>query len=99
MPGFAEGLVFWALLRGREGRRRVDGVSLARAGLWGLATGLVLGVVAAAVGVGSPQPRAVALMITVAAALGVVAGVGSVLFLRRFLRLLHRPAASRIGAS
>ncbi len=43
-PGFLGGVVFSAVLRIAEGRRRLDELSLPRFGAWGAVTGLLLGV-------------------------------------------------------
>src|SRR5918992_5973371 len=50
IPGFLGGVVFSAVLRIAEGRRRFDELSLSRFGAWGAVAGLLLGVLPFAVG-------------------------------------------------
>ncbi len=56
IPGFFSGVVFSALLRVAEGRRRFDELSLPRFGALGAATGLLLGALAIAAGLASDVP-------------------------------------------
>ena len=80
IPGFIGGLVFAGLLRLLEGQRRFDEVSLARFTIWGVVTGLVLGVLSTATGGPIPLSLTAAEMIGLATGLGAVAGIGSAVF-------------------
>jgi hypothetical protein len=96
IPGFIGGIVFCTLFRMAEGRRSFFEVPFARIATWGVATGIVLGLLGVAAGVGSDAPRAIATMIGVAAVLGVVAAFGSAVFFRILSRQM--PAlAERMG--
>jgi hypothetical protein len=85
IPGFIGGVVFSALLRIAEGRRSFDEVSLGRFVIWGVATGLVLGVLTIPAKVGDVSPGAAG-MIGIATALSAVAAIGSALFFRLLAR-------------
>ena len=97
IAGLAGGIVFSVLLRMAEGRRRLDEVSPARYATWGVVTGLVLGVLAVALGVGSDAPGSIAAMIGVLAALCTVAAIGSAVFFRLLARVQVRTLAGRMG--
>jgi hypothetical protein len=84
IPGFIGGVLFSALLRIAEGHRRFDEVSPARFVMWGVVTGVLVGLLAVSRGVMSVlSPAAV---IGIATALGFVAAVGSALFFRLVAR-------------
>jgi hypothetical protein len=85
IPGFIGGVVFSALLRIAEGRRRFDEVSLARFAGWGVVTGLVLGGLSVVAKVGDVSPGAAG-MIGIATALGAMAAIGSAVFVRLVAR-------------
>jgi hypothetical protein len=97
IAGLVGGIVFSVLFRIVEGRRGVDEVSLARHAAWGVVTGLVLGVLAVAAGVGSDAPQAIATMIGVLAALCTVAAIGSAVFFRLLARVQVRTPAERMA--
>jgi hypothetical protein len=97
IPGLVGGIVFSGLLRIAEGRRGLDEVPLARHAAWGVMTGLVLGVLAVAAGVGSDAPRAIATMIGVLAALCTVAAIGSAVFFRILARMQVRTPTERMA--
>ncbi|MGQ0641869.1 MAG: hypothetical protein ACT4P6_14055 [Gemmatimonadaceae bacterium] len=88
--GFVGGIVFSALLWISDRGRSFDEVSLARIATWGVVTGLMLGVLAALMGltqdiaIDQPyvRPVAPAVMIAITIALGAVAAIGSALFFR-----------------
>jgi len=85
IPGFIGGAVFAALIRVAEGRRRFDEVPLVRFATWGVVTGLVLGGLSVAAKVGDVSPGAAG-MTGLAAALSVVAALGSAVFFRLVAR-------------
>jgi peptidoglycan/LPS O-acetylase OafA/YrhL len=85
VPGFIGGVVFSALLRIAEGRRSLDEVSIARYAIWGVVTGLVLGVLTIPAKVGDVSPVAAG-MIGIATALSAVSAIGS----EDFFRLIAR---------
>ena len=85
IPGFIGGVVFSALLRLAERRRSFDEVSLARFAIWGVATGLVLGVLTIPAKVGDVSPGAAG-MIGIATVLSTVAALGSAVFFRLIAR-------------
>jgi len=93
VPGFVGGIVFSALLRIAEGRRSFDEVSLARFVTWGVATGLVLGLLTIPAKVGDVSPGALG-MIGIATVLSVVAALGSAIFFRLIARR-QTPALAR----
>src|SRR5688572_1236022 len=82
IPGFVGGVVFGGLLRIGEGGRRFDEVPLARFTIWGVMTGLVLGVLSASTGGPIPLSLTAAEMIGLATTLGAVAAIGSAVFFR-----------------
>ena len=86
IPGFMGGAVFSALLRTAEGRRGFDEVPLARFAVWGVVTGLVLGVLAVAMGVASDLSLAAGVLFGITTALGAVAAIGSAVFFRLIAR-------------
>ncbi len=102
ITGLLGGVVISALLRIAEGRRSFDEVSLARFAIWGLVTGLVLGVFAVAIGlshdiaIDTPdrKPVAPAAMIGITTALGAVAAIGSAVFFRLLARRQTPEAAA-----
>lgn len=82
IPGFIGGILFAALVRIAEGRRHFDQVSLARATILGVVTGLVLGILSSATGGPIPLSLTATEMIGLATALGAVAGFGTAVFFR-----------------
>ncbi len=96
IPGFIGGIVFCTLFRIAEAPRGFDEVSLGRVATWGVVTGLTLGVLGIAAGVGSDAPRAVAMMMGITAALGAVAAFGSAVFFRLLSRQMPT-LAERMG--
>ena len=101
--GFIGGAVFCVLLRISGGGRRFDEVSLARIVAWGVVTGLILGVVATAIGLTSdiaidqPHQRPIPpiVMIGITTALSAVAAIGSALFFRFLAKSEPSAVASR----
>ena len=97
IPGFAGGVLFAALLLLVEGRRRLDQVAPARFVAWGIATGLVLGVLSQATGGPIPLSLPAAGMIGLATGLGALAALGTWASFR-LLGARRRPAiAARAG--
>ncbi len=92
IPGVIGGIVFSALLRIAEGRRRFDEVSLARFATWGAVAGVVLGVLSVVAKVGDVSPGAAG-MTGIATALSVVAAIGSGVFVRLVARRQAPPVA------
>lgn len=101
--GFIGGAIFCALLRMSGGGRRFDEVSLARIATAGVVTGLILGVLAVAIGLTSDiaidqpyqRPMAPAVMIGITTALGAVAALGSALCFRLVAQGTTRPVVRR----
>jgi hypothetical protein len=85
IPGFIGGIVFSALLWIAEGGRRFDEVPFSRMLAWGVATGLVLGVLTIPAKVGDVSPGALG-MTGIAIVLGAVAALGSAIFFRLITR-------------
>jgi hypothetical protein len=85
IPGFLGGVVFSALLWIAEGRRSFDEVPLIRSVMWGVVTGLVLGLLTIPAKVGDVSPGAAG-MIGIATGLGAVAAIGSAVFFRLLAR-------------
>ncbi|HUQ99172.1 MAG TPA: hypothetical protein VM166_06935 [Gemmatimonadaceae bacterium] len=85
VPGFIGGIIFSALLRVAEGRRSFDEIPVARFAMWGMITGLVLGLLTIPAKVGDVSPGAAG-MIGIGAVLGTVAGLGSAIFFRLITR-------------
>jgi peptidoglycan/LPS O-acetylase OafA/YrhL len=85
IPGFLGGVVFSALLWIAEGRRSFDEVPLIRSVMWGVVTGLVLGLLTIPAKVGDVSPGAAG-MIGIATVLGAVAAIGSAVFFRLLAR-------------
>jgi peptidoglycan/LPS O-acetylase OafA/YrhL len=85
IPGFIGGVVFSALLWIAEGRRSFDEVPLIRSVMWGVVTGLVLGLLTIPAKVGDVSPGAAG-MIGIATVLGAVAAIGSAVFFRLLAR-------------
>lgn len=84
-PGFFGGMIFSAILRIAEGGRRFDELSLPRIVVWGMVTGLLLGVLPFALGTPSarfPLWLLVVIIITYTALLCTVSAVGSALLFR-----------------
>jgi hypothetical protein len=100
--GFIGGIVFCVLLW-ISSSRRFDDVSLARIATCGVATGLILGILAVAIGltrdiaIDQPYERSVApaVMIGITTALGAVAAIGSALFFRLLAKGETPAVASR----
>lgn len=97
VPGFVGGTVFAGLLWLGEGRRHFYEVSLARFIIWGVAAGLVLGVLSIATGGPIPLLLTAAEMIGIATALGAVAAIGSAVFFRLLTRGPTPAVAGRTG--
>jgi hypothetical protein len=93
IPGFIGGVLFSLLLLIAERRRSFDEISVVRFALWGVVTGLVLGVLTIPAEVGDVSPGAAG-MIGIAAVLGVVAAIGSAIFFRLLAWWLARSAAA-----
>jgi hypothetical protein len=93
IPGFIGGVLFSLLLLITERRRSFDEISVVRFALWGVVTGLVLGVLTIPAEVGDVSPGAAG-MIGIAAVLGVVAAIGSAIFFRLLAWWLARSAAA-----
>ena len=91
IPGFVGGVLFAALLRVGEGRRRFDEVSLVRFTVWGVVAGLALGVLSIATDGPIPLDLTAAEMAGLATALGAVAAIGTAVFFR-LLMSRQRPA-------
>ena len=91
IPGFIGGVLFSLLLLITERRRSFDEISVVRFALWGVVTGLVLGVLTIPAEVGDVSPGAAG-MIGIAAVLGVVAAIGSAIFFRLLAWWLARSA-------
>src|SRR5688572_26812872 len=89
VPGFVGGLLFSGLLWFAEGRRSFNEISLARLSLWGVITGLVIGLLTIPAEVGDVSPGAVG-MTAIATSLGLVAALGSAVFFRILGRLQTR---------
>ncbi len=102
-PGFIGGIVLSALLWISDRGRSFDEVPLARIGTWGGVTGLVLGLLAVAIGltrdiaIDQPYERSVApvVMIVITTTLGAVAAIGSALFFRLLALGKTRTVAAR----
>jgi hypothetical protein len=97
IPGFIGGAVFACLLRLGEDRRHFDEVSLARFTLWGVLTGLVVGVLSIATGGPIPLSLTTAELLGVATTLGAVAAIGSAVFFRLLVRGRPRTVAGQTG--
>ncbi len=95
--GLFAGIVFSVLFRIAESGRSLDEVPLARYATWGVVTGLALGVVAVALGVGSDAPGSIATMIGVLTGLCTVAAVGSAVGFRLLARFQPHSLAGRMG--
>jgi len=93
IPGFIGGVLFSLLLLITERRRSFDEISVVRFALWGVVTGLVLGVLTIPAEVGDVSPGAAG-MIGIAAVLGVVAAIGSAIYFRLLAWWLARSAAA-----
>ena len=81
VPGFIGGGVFSAFLLIAERGRTFYEISLARFAVWGVVTGLILGLLSIPAEVGDVSPGAAG-MIGLGAALGLVSGVGCGIFCR-----------------
>ena len=79
VPGFIGGIVFSALVGSIERGRTFDEISLARFAVWGVVTGLILGLLSIPAEVGDVSPGAAG-MIGLGAALGLVSGTGCGIF-------------------
>jgi hypothetical protein len=93
-PGLIGGITMSALLRVTHGRTSLGEVPLGRFAVWGVITGVVLGVLAVASGLSSDiaidtaqrRPVPPEVMIGITTALGAVAGLGSAVFFRLIAR-------------
>ena len=92
IPGFIGGTVFSALLAIAERGRSFDEVSFGRFAVWGVLTGLVIGVLTIPAKVGDVSPGAAG-MIGIAIALSLVAAIGSAVF----FRLVARERTSKVA--
>jgi hypothetical protein len=81
IPGLIGGVLFSGLLWFAEGGRGFDEISIPRMGLWGVVTGVVIGLLTIPAKVGDVSPGAAG-MTAIAACLGLVAAVGSAVFFR-----------------
>ena len=81
IPGFIGGVIFSTLMLLVERGRDFDRISLLRFGIWGLVTGILIGLLSIPAEVGDVSPGAAG-MTTIAAVLGLVAGFGSGVFVR-----------------
>lgn len=79
IPGVIGGVIFAALFMFFERGRSFDDVSLVRFSIWGVVTGLVIGLLTIPAEVGDKSPGAAG-MIGIASALGLVAGLGTWVF-------------------
>jgi O-antigen/teichoic acid export membrane protein len=96
-PGFLAGVGFSVVLRVAEGHRRFEELSLPRLAGWGVVVGLLLGVLAFALGttsVGFPLWLLGVVIFGSTALLSVVSAVGSVL-LFRYVARRKLPAEAR----
>jgi hypothetical protein len=76
IPGLIGGIFFAALLTFAERGRKFDEIPLIRFAIWGLVTGLALGVLTIPAEIGDVSPGAAG-MTGIAGGLGIVAGFGS----------------------
>src|SRR5687768_897720 len=76
IPGLIGGVLFSGILAFAEGGRSFDRISLVRFAIWGVATGVVIGLLTIPAEVGDVSPGALG-MIGIATVLGLIAGVGS----------------------
>jgi len=85
IPGFIGGVVFSITLAFAERGRSFDEISLARFAVWGVLTGLFLGLLTIPAEAGDVAPGAAG-MIGIGAGLGLMAGLGSGIFCRLVTR-------------
>jgi hypothetical protein len=88
-PGFLAGVGFSVVLRGAEGGRRFDELSLPRLAAWGVVVGLLIGVLPFALGTPSARFPLWLLGVTTFGSttlLSVVSAVGSALLFRYVVR-------------
>ena len=97
IPGLVAGVVFACIFLIAESRRRFDEVSPARFTTWGVATGLVLGLLSLATDGPIPLSLAPSEMMGLAIGLCVMAALGSALFFRVLVHRHTRPTARGIG--
>ncbi|MGH7711059.1 MAG: hypothetical protein ACREOG_07225 [Gemmatimonadaceae bacterium] len=103
--GAIGGAVLSTLIRFAERRRRFDEISIPRFTTWGVVTGLVLGVLAIAIGLTSDiaidtplvRPVAPSVLIGIATGLGAVAAIGSAVLFRLVAREQPRTVAGPNG--
>ena len=81
IPGLVGGLMFSALLLTAERGRRFNLLPLSRVALWGVVTGVFLGLLTIPAEVGDVSPGALG-MIGIATALSLVAALGTAAFFR-----------------
>ena len=81
IPGFIGGIIFAALLLLVERGRPFYEIALARFAVWGIVTGLLLGLLSIPAEVGDVSPGAAG-MIGLGAGLGLISGVGCGIFCR-----------------
>ena len=93
VPGLIGGIIFAALLIFAERGRSFAEVPLVRFAIWGVVTGVILGLLTIPAEVGDVRPGAAG-MTAIAAALGLVSGLGCGFF----YRLVSRGASSKAAA-
>lgn len=86
IPGFVGGLIFVALLAIAERRKSVAELPSTHLGLWGAVSGVILGGIAAVLGLNPPMSITLIQLACVFAALGAVAGFGTAVFVWFFAR-------------
>jgi hypothetical protein len=97
-PGWAAGVVFCALLAMAEGRRGWAELPLLRAGAWGAAAGLLVGVLPFTIGEATteiPLWQLAAMVIGAITAMSAASAVGSVLVSRYARNRLHAGSGLR----
>jgi hypothetical protein len=90
-PGLFGGIVFAAILTFVERGRAFAQVSLVRFAVWGIVTGIALGLLTIPAEVGDVSPGAAG-MVGIASILGLIAGSGTGLFFRLLDRWVGRNA-------
>ena len=93
VPGFVGGVIFAALLAIAERGRAFSAIPFTRVGLWGIVTGIVLGLLTIPAKVGDVSPGALG-MIGLMTALSLIAAIGTGVF----FRLLAGRSESKAGS-
>lgn len=83
IPGFIGGIIFSALLLIAERGRPLYDISIARFAVWGVISGLLLGLLSIPAEVGDVSPGAAG-MTGIGAGLGLISGLGCGIFCRLF---------------